>query len=209
MKPIVAHHRRRRFRLLEVSIHHVIAENHHFADGIHVARHIAHLRIHHADFHAQDRPSGHGLMTQTVGFILVIDGALLARRSRHRRRFGQAISRHAFAEEGFLHPLDQLGRGRRSTHMDGLQAGIIVLAQLGRVEQRVGHGRHNRHAGRLLLLDQPEHRSRLETPHHHLLDPHQRRSLRTTPTVGVEQRDGMQLHSTVIAIEGRGDRKRV
>lgn len=45
-----------------------------------------------------------------------------------------------------------------------------------------------------------------EAPHHHLLDSHQRRGLRTPPAIGVKQRYGVQLHRSIVAIEGSGDR---
>ncbi len=46
--------------LLEVAVHDVIAADHHLADGLHVARHIVQVQVHHAHFAAQHRPAGHG-----------------------------------------------------------------------------------------------------------------------------------------------------
>ena len=43
------------------------------------------------------------------------------------------------------------------------------------------------------FLDQPEHGRRIEAPHHHLLAAEHGGGLRTSPAVGVKQRDGVQL----------------
>ena len=209
VEPVIRHHRAGGFRLPVIAVHHVIAEDHDFSDRIHIARHIAHLRIDDAHFHARNRPSRHRLMSVAVDFVLISDGALLASRSGDGRSLRQAIPGQAFAMECSFDFLEQFGRRRRSPHKNLLHAGEIELADVGRVEQRVGHGRHERHRGRLLLLDQPENGRGLEPPHHYLLEPHHRRSLRATPTVRVEQRDGVQLHPGVVLVEDPGHRQRV
>ena len=51
----------------------------------------------------------------------------------------------------------------------------------------------------LLFLDQPQHQRRLEAADHHMLGSAHRDALRTSPAVGMEQRDGVQLHVGVLA----------
>ena len=86
---------------------------------------------------------------------------------------------------------------------------VIELAGVGAIQQRVRHGRHQRHARRPLLLDQAHHVRGVEAPHHHLLQAHHGGGLRPAPAVGVEQRDGVQFDAAVVIDEHRGHVQRV
>ena len=74
--------------------------------------------------------------------------------------------------------------------------------ELRRIDQRIRHGRNHAHIGGAVFLGELEHAYGIEAAHHHLLDTHHHRDLRTSPTIGVEQRDGVQLHTVVLVPKG-------
>ena len=80
---------------------------------------------------------------------------------------------------------------------DVAHAGKIVFAEIGRVQQRVGHGGDHAHVGGVMFLDQLEDQRGFEAAHHHLLDAEHGGGLRAAPAVGVEQRNGVQIHHGV------------
>ena len=69
---------------------------------------------------------------------------------------GQPVAGLDAAVEDLLQAVDQFRRRGRAAQHDALHAGDIVLPQRGAVEERIGHGGDEGHAGGLLVLDQPE-----------------------------------------------------
>ncbi len=81
--------------------------------------------------------------------------------------------------------------------------------QIGTIEQRVGHGWNQRHVSSSVLLINPQHRRRIETSDHDLLGSEHGGSLRPAPSIGVKQRNGMQIDGCFgFAVQAR-DRHRM
>ena len=89
--------------------------------------------------------------------------------------------------------------------MDLAQAGDVPLADFGAVEERVGHGGDERHGGGLFLLDQAQDAGRIEAADHHLFEPVKGGALRAAPSVGMEERDGVELDHGLVVVEGGRD----
>ena len=205
VQPAVGHDGGGGLRLLVVAVHDVVAAHDDLAEGLHVARHVVHLQIHHAHFAAGQRPAGHGAVAQAVLLVGELHGGFVARAGGDGRGFGEAVAGHRGAGKYGFQAGDQFGRGGRAAEMDLAQAGDVVVAEFRAVEQRVGHGGHQRHGGGLLFLDQAQHVSGIEAPHHHLLEAVKGGALRAAPAVGVEERDGVQLDHGLVVVEGGRD----
>ena len=96
--------------------------------------------------------------------------------------------------KSFLHALDQLGRRCGASQSNIAHARNVVASKVRRIEQGIRHRRNQGHVRGPMLLNELENTSGLEAPHHDLLDPQHGRRLGFAPAVGVEQRDGVQIH---------------
>ena len=111
------HHGSRGFRFAEVSIHHVVARDYHFANAGHIARHVLHMSVDYTDLASGNRPARHCLMPKAVGLVGIDDGAFFARAGGDRTGFRKPIACHHGTSEERLHALDQLGRRGRAADM--------------------------------------------------------------------------------------------
>ena len=128
-----------------------------------------HVQVDHADFAARHGPSGHGLAAQTVVFIGVCDGALRRAPGGHGAGLGEPVAGLARGN-GTRAPCGPSARAtkpRRPIMMLRMLE-MSNLREFRAIQQHVGHGGDERHAGGALLLDEPEHLRRIEAAHHHL-----------------------------------------
>ena len=195
--------------LAVVAVHHVVAADDDFANGLHVAGYVVHLRIHHVHFGADQGPARSGEVVEPVGFIGVGHGALGLGASNHGGGFGETVAGAHFTVERLLQAGDQLGRGGSAAGHDRLHAGKVEFAELGTIEQRVGHGGDQGHGGGFFLLNEAEDGGGLEAADHDVFSPAHGDALGASPAVGVEQGDGVQLDVSVLAGKGRKQGQRV
>ncbi len=92
-----------RFRLLVIAVHHVIAANNNLADTLHIARHISPLRIHHANFVADDRPARRRFVARAIFLAAIVHCVFIAGGGRDRAGLSQSVARHHVATKCLLH----------------------------------------------------------------------------------------------------------
>src|SRR5207248_1937201 len=103
VQPVTAHHGASGFGFLEVTVHDVVTADDDLADGFHVAGHVAHFQIDHADFAARKRPTRHGHVPDAVLFVGVLNGALGPGGGRDGAGLGEAVARHDLAVKRRFH----------------------------------------------------------------------------------------------------------
>ena len=156
------------------------------------------MRIYDVNITADQRPAGRREVREPVLFVGVAHRAFGVGRGGHRTGLSEPVTRPYFAVESLLHPGDQLGRRCRPAHGDYFHARSIVLSQLRTIEESVGHGGDQGHASGLFFLDESHYVGRFEAADHDVLASRQGDALRTSPAVGVKQRDGVEFYAAVI-----------
>src|SRR5260370_13250952 len=76
-QPAVSHHVGGGLGFTEVTVHDVVAAHHDLADGLHVARDVFHLQVHHPDFAAGQGPAGHGAAPEAPGLAHFCHGGCI------------------------------------------------------------------------------------------------------------------------------------
>src|SRR6202030_4612665 len=208
MKPATAHRFRCGRRLLPVALHHTVGTSDNLPHGFSIAGNIVVLEVHDPKLHAWDRVPGHRPCRVKLSTIELLS-RLQFGGGEHRRSFRQAVSGKTRAAKLFLGLAHQGWRRSISSDRNPLQTAHVVLLPVWRIHQCRCHDRHKTQRVDALLLDQLEDFRAGKALKHDMFPSDEGDGMGGTPTVGMEQWNGMQIYAIRLGHEGHNYRESV